>query len=111
MRAFIIGLSLFAGQLNTLLPEPVVYLPPHKNSIDAAFDGSLLELINVPSVIYLPGLPPKADAQGNPWTIDIKNLGPAAVTVSASKTDFQAEIGVGQTIHIVSNGTNYHLKR
>jgi hypothetical protein len=111
MRAFILGLSLFVGQLNSLAPEPVVHLAPHKNSIDTAFDGSLLELINAPSVIYLPSFPPKPNMQGDLWTIGIKNLGPAAVTVSGIKTPFKTQLSVGQTVHIVSNGTVYLLKR
>ena len=111
MRAFLATLILLAGQVNSFRPEPVVHLQPHRNSIDLAFAGSLLELINAPATVFLPTLPPKADNNSIPWAVDVKNLGPSPVTVSAERVHFETSVAVGQTIHIVSNGTNYSLKR
>ena len=110
MRMLVFCLFVFAGQLNRLQTRPVIHLPPHKNAIEAGFDGSLLDLINAPSVIYLPALPPKS-TQGAPWSVDVKNLGPGSVTVTASKVHFETEVMVGQTVHIYSNGTTYRLQR
>ena len=110
MKAFLICLALISGQMNTLQDKPVVRMQPHRSAIDIGFGGDLLELINTPAVISLPPMPPKADSEGNPWSIDVKNLGPVAVTV-VGKAQFSAQINVGQTGHIYSNGTAYFINR
>ena len=111
MRSFLAMVIMLAGQMNTLQPKSVVHLQAHRNSIDQGFGGSFLELINAPATVFLPGFPPKADTNSIPWTVDIKNFGPNPVTVSAEKVHFGTTISVGQTVHIVSNGTDYFLKR
>jgi hypothetical protein len=111
MRSLAFSLALFAGQLINMQSRPVVHLQPHKNTIEAGFDGSLLDLINAPAAVYLPPFPPKSNALGEPWSIDVRNLGPARVTISDGKAHFATEVNVGQTVHIYSNGTAYLLKR
>ncbi len=108
---FGIGLILFGGQLNTLQPKAVVHLPPHKNAIEARFDRDLVELINAPEVVHLPVLPPKPDANGVPWSVEVKNLGPAQVTISNDMNHFKTLIQVGETLQIQSTGSQYVLKR
>lgn len=109
MKSMFFALILFAGQAITMQDKPVVHLKPHSDTIDPTFRGSLVELINAPATVYLPGSLPASDANGNPWTVDVKNLGPAAVTI-VGKQNFNATVSVNQTIHIRVNGPGYVLK-
>ena len=109
MKLSLICLAFLIGQLNnTLQSKPVVHLREHRNVIDAEFGGDLLELINAPTVVNLPFQAPKFDSHGKPWSIDVKNLGPGAVTV-VGKSQFSVRINRGQTIPIYSNGAAYTL--
>jgi hypothetical protein len=109
MKVLLVGIALVIGQMNKLQDKQVVHLQPHSGAIRADFGGKLLELLNAPAVIYLPMAPPKLDSQGNPWTVDIRNLGPNGVTVVGT-SEFSSRIIVGQTLHIFSNGTTYRSK-
>jgi len=109
MNSLLICLALLAGQQNTLQDRQIVHLQPHRAVIDISFGGKLLELINAPSVVFLPDAPPKLDSEGNPWSIDVKNLGPGPATVTG-KSQFSTKVSVGQTVHIGWNGTAYSLK-
>jgi hypothetical protein len=109
MKVFLILIALVLGQMNTLQERQVVHLQPHSGAIRTDFGGKLLELLNAPAVIYLPMAPPKLDSQGNPWSVDIRNLGPGAVTVVGA-SQFSAHIIVGQTIHVLGDGRAYSLK-
>jgi hypothetical protein len=110
MKTLLIGVALFIGQMNTRQDKRVVRLPPHRYSIEVGFGGQRLELINGPLTVNLPQAPPVLDSQGNPWSVDVKNLGPSVVTV-VGKSQFSVHINVNQTVHIYSNGTGYFLKR
>ena len=109
MKTLILCFCIFVSPL-IAQEKPVVYLQPHHESVDAKFGGSILKLMNAPPVISLPTPPPLLDMQGNQWAIDIKNLGPHAVTVS-DRSQFTQNIMVGETLHISSNGKSYELKR
>jgi hypothetical protein len=109
MKPFLVCVALILSQTNALQERQVVHLQPHSGAIRPDFGGKLLELLNAPAVIYLPMAPPKLDAQGNPWSVDIRNLGSAAVTVVGA-SQFSSRIIVGQTIHVISNGRSYSLK-
>ena len=108
MKTSLFCLALLVGQMNTLQDKPVVHLREHQSTIDAEFGGDLLELINAPSVVHLPVRAPKLDSRGKPWTVDVKNFGPGAVTV-VGKTQFNVQINVGKTVHIRSDGVVYSL--
>jgi len=108
MKVLIISIAFVIGQMNTLQDKPVVHLLPNSGAIQVDFGGKQLELQHPPTFIYLPMMPPQLDSQGNPWSVDIKNLGPGAVTV-VGKDQFSARIAVSQTIHVFSNGTSYSL--
>jgi hypothetical protein len=110
MKTFVMCLAILSGQMITLQNKPIVRMQPHRSAIDIAFGGDLLELVNTPAIISLPLVPPKTDSKGNPWVVDVKNLGPAAVTV-VGKAQFSTQISVGQTVHIYSNGTAYSVNR
>ena len=110
MKPVLVALALFAGQAMTLQEKPVVHLKPHTDAILQTFGGSLLELSYAPNVVYLPIAPPKPDAAGNQWRVDAKNFGPRPVTV-AGKGAFSVHVAVGQTVHILSNGNRYLVKR
>ncbi len=111
MRMLFLGLVFLGGQLIAMQSRPVIHLQPHKNTIEVGFGGSLVELINAPAVIYLPPSPPETDAQGKPWSVDVKNLGPVSVMVTSIKSHFQTVVGTGQTARIASNSISYLLKR
>jgi hypothetical protein len=110
MKALLISLAFFVGQMITMQDKPVVHLKPHKDTIEVSFAGSILELQDAPQYLHLPEYPPKPDAQGNQWAVDIKNFGPRAVTI-VDKEHFSTTIHLNQTVHIYSNGTAYFLKR
>lgn len=111
MRMLFRGLILLlGGQLISMQSRPVIHLQPHKNTIEARFGGDLVELLNAPAVIYLPQAPPRVDGHGAPWSVEVKNMGPASVVVIATQVQFQAAIRAGQTVHIDSNGATYLLK-
>jgi hypothetical protein len=110
MRTVLFYLALFAGQLNTMQIRPVVRLQTPQDSIKSAFGGDLIELINAPKVVALPKSPPNRDIQGNPWVIEVKNLGPGIVTV-ADKVHFSLQLSVGQTVHIKSTLAGYSTVR
>jgi len=109
MKVLLVGLALVIGQMNTLQGKQVVHLQPHSGAIRSDFGGKLLELQNAPKIVYLPMAPPKLDSQGNPWSVDIKNMGPGMVTVVGA-SQFSSRIIVGQTVQVLSNGTSYSLK-
>jgi hypothetical protein len=44
-----------------------------------------------------------------PWSVDVKNFGPAPVTI-VGNPNFNALVSVGQTVHICVNGQGYILK-
>lgn len=110
MNPVLVVLALLAGQAMTLQDKPVVHLKPHTDAILQTFGGSLLELSYAPKIVYLPIAPPKQDAAGNRWTIDARNFGPQPVTV-AGKGAFSVHVAVGQTVHILSDGNRYIVKR
>jgi hypothetical protein len=110
MHLLLLSLAIFVAQMNTLQEMPVVHLGPHNDVVQIGFGGKLLELINTPAIIGLPKTPPKLDNEGKPWVVRIKNLGPNGVTV-ADTGHFRAQINVGQTVQIDSNGAEYFQRR
>ena len=101
--------ALCTGQMNMLQSKQVVHLEPHRTMIDISFGGKLLELINAPTLVNLPKVAPKQDSEGNPWSLDVKNLGPSVVTI-VDTTHFNIIIKVNETVHIYSNGVAYSRK-
>lgn len=110
MKTLLLCSALLVGQMNTLQDKPVVHLPPNRDVIGFEYGGDLLQLSNSPAVIALPAVPPKFDSKGSPWSIDIKNLGPRAVTV-VGNSQFSVPVNVGRTIRVLSNGAAYSLKQ
>jgi hypothetical protein len=108
MRELLVYFAVLAFQMNTMQQKPVVHLRPHRNVIENQFGGKLLELIDAPAVVQLPQIPQKLDDEGNPWCVDVKNLGPNPVTIEG-KGKFSVQVNVGQTTHIYSNGDKYSL--
>jgi len=110
MKSLLICIAMIFGQVNSLQDKPIVRLPPNIRVIDPAYGGKLVELINAPAEVSLPANPPKVDALGRPWLVDIKNLGPSAVNITW-KTEINVPITPGQTAHIRTNGKAYALQR
>ncbi|MGA7521132.1 MAG: hypothetical protein WBW84_01535 [Acidobacteriaceae bacterium] len=104
MKSLLLVALIFIGQMNSLQDRPVVHLAPNRNFISVDFGGKLLELTNSPATISLPADPPRLDSNGRQWSIDVRNFGPANVTV-VGRPRFNIPISVGETVHIVWNGT------
>ncbi len=106
---FALGIFLFqVNSMNTLVPEPVVHLQPNRPFITADSGSKLVELLNAPATVGLPGAPPPANAQGVIWQVDVKNLGPRTVRLTGN-SNFTVSLLPGQTVHIKSDGTRYSL--
>lgn len=110
MKALLLCAAVLAFQMNALQEKPVVHLGPHQTAISIRFGGKLLELINAPIEISLPKDPPKVGSDGEPWSLDIRNLGPALVTVTGHP-HFSVSIGVGRTVHVIWNGNVYSVRQ
>jgi hypothetical protein len=106
MKALLLVALVFIGQMNSLQDRPVVHLAPHRNFISIDFGGKLLELINSPAAISLPADPPRLDSKGERWSIDIRNFGPANVTV-VGRPPLKISVSVGETVRIAWDGTEY----
>ena len=100
--------AFFIGQM-AMQDTPVVRLTSNRAAIQAQWGGMRVELVNAPSSVFLPLPPPTTDSLGRAWQIQIKNLGPAEVTVSA-KSGFSTKVGVGRTVEIASDARSYTLK-
>jgi hypothetical protein len=109
MKTSLMFLALLFGQMVTSQDKPVIHLQPHSGSIDLLDGGKRVDLINAPATVRLPHPPPKLDLEGNPWAVDVKNLGPKSVTVLGDN-QFSVIINVNQTVHIHSNGSVFTLK-
>jgi hypothetical protein len=109
MKTRLGALAFIAAQAMSMQDEPVVHLKPHSAFIEIAFGGSLVELSHAPTIVHLPPSPPRPDAAGNQWAVDVKNFGPTPVTIADTGT-FSAPVAVNETIHIYSNGHYYILK-
>jgi hypothetical protein len=109
MKSMLFALIFIASQAITMQDKPVVHLRPHSDTIDPIFRGSLVELSNAPATVYLPASPPAPGTDGGPWSVDVKNFGPAPVTI-VDKKNFNTTVSVNQTIHILANGQGYILK-
>jgi hypothetical protein len=108
MKSLLIYLALIAGQMNTLQSKPVVRLHPHQDNIPVEFGGDIVVLANGPAVLHLPSMPPVLDSQRKPWAVEVKNLGPGAVTI-VGKAQFTAQVNVDRTLEIQSNGVIYSI--
>jgi len=110
MRALILFMALFVSQMKTLQDEPVVHLHQNQNHIPAEFGGSVVELIDPPPVIQLPKLPPRPNAQGNLWFVDVRNQGSVAVAIMGN-AQFSVRVGAGRQVRIKSTGAGYKVER
>lgn len=109
MSTLILLLAFIVGQAKTLQDEPVVHLHPNQNYIPAEFGGNVVELVDPPAVVQLPRLPPKPDARGNLWYVDVRNQGAATVIVMGN-AQFNVHIGAGRLVRIKSTGSGYSVR-
>ena len=108
MKLMLLPILLLSGQLHSSTARKVVHLVPAQTMMTASFGGKELDLIHSPGAIYLPESPPRSTEDGLPWYVEIKNLGPAPVTISG-KIKFQTKVAVGATVKITSTGRGYLL--
>lgn len=108
VRNILVVAAFFIGQM-AMQDTPVVRLTSNRAAIQAQWGGMRVELVNAPSSIFLPLPPPATDSLGRAWRIQIKNLGPSEVTVSA-KSGFSTKVVVGRTVEIASDARSYALK-
>jgi hypothetical protein len=109
-RLMLICVALFAGQMHTLQDKPVVHLRSHQDIIPIEFGGDLVVIANGPTLVHLPNSPPMLDSQRRPWSVEIKNLGPGAVTI-VGKGQFSIRVEINRTVQINSNGAIYSSAR
>jgi hypothetical protein len=109
MKALLVCMGVIIGQMNTLQDRQVVHLQPHGGAIRTDFGGKLLELLNAPTIIYLPMAPPKLDSQANAWSVDIRNLRPSVVRVSV-RPNSACESSWVRLCTYFRNGTTYRSK-
>lgn len=100
---------LLLGQMISNTPRPEYHLQNHRGVVLASFGGGTLQLMNGPDVVSMPQEPPRLDANNQPWTLDVHNLGPKDATM-IWKTRFNAKVKVGQTIHIFVKDDGYAVK-
>lgn len=110
MRVLLICLILLGAQMLSRQEKPVVHLRPHSDEISTDFGGDIVQIIDAPTEVYLPNPPPTLDKAGNPWSVDVKNLGPHSVQI-VGKHGLKVLVNVGQTAHIHSDGAVYSLGR
>jgi hypothetical protein len=72
-------LLLFAGQ--GIASRDVVRLPVGRYTIPQEYGGKTVELLDALPDISLPSLHPSAAQPFANWSVEIKNLGPRAVTI------------------------------
>src|ERR1700733_3447761 len=99
-------LALFAGQLQTSQNEVVVRLPPHALSIPTADGGKMVELLYAAPSLSLPEQVPGVDAEGKPWFVDVKNLGPGDVAIEGAR-GFVVHLQPKQVVRIRKAGNTY----
>lgn len=110
MTKMLLVMLAFFGPLISSQQKPIIHFPPNQARINATYGGKLVQLIDAPTEIALPQIPPKLDSQGNPWAVEIKNLGPRSVNL-VSNSSFSTILHVNETVQIDSDGTTYKLKR
>ena len=108
MRNILVVAAIFIGQL-AMQDKSVVRLTSNRSAIQAQWGGMRVELIDAPSSVYLPFPPPATDSLGRAWRIQVKNLGPTEVTISA-RGGFSTKVSVGRTVEIASDARSYALK-
>ena len=99
MKLFLFCLALFAGQSNTSQNEAVVRLPPHAYSIPNNDGGKMVELLYTAPFLSLPKQVPQPDADGKPWYVDVRNLGPGEVTLTGV-AGFEVHLQPKQVVRI-----------
>ena len=110
MKAVVMSLLLFAGQIKTLQDKPVIHLPPHQNFIPVEYGGHFVEMDDAPITVQLPQQSPTLDFHGHPWSIDVENFGPATVTI-VGRALFRVRVSPNQTVHIKSSNLGYSISQ
>jgi hypothetical protein len=108
MRLFLLCIALFLGQEQTHLSEDVVRLPPHAVGIPSADGGKMVELLHAAPSLSLPRDPPRVTSKGDPWYVDVKNLGPADVTLEG-QVGFVVHLQPKAVVRIRAVGNLYSL--
>jgi hypothetical protein len=110
MKLFLLCIALFAGQLQTSQNEAVVRLPPHTSGIHASDGGKMVELLYAAPSLSLPKEIPAAGADGKPWYVDVRNLGPGEVALEGGD-GFVVHMLPKQVVRIRAAGTTYTVTK
>jgi hypothetical protein len=108
MKLFLFCVALFAGQLHTSQNEAVVRLPPHVSAIPISDGGKMVELLYAAVTLSLPKQTPPADAEGKPWYVDVRNLGPGEVALEGND-GFVVHLQPKQVVRIRTAGHTYSV--
>jgi hypothetical protein len=106
MKLFLLCIALFLGQMQPSQSEEVVRLPPHAMGIPEGDGGKMVELLHTPPALSLPKNPPRVTAKGDPWYVDIRNLGPNDVAVQGN-SDFIVHLHPKDVVRIRAAGNTY----
>ena len=110
MKLFLFCIALFAGQLQSSQNEVVVRLPPHVSGIPVSDGGKMVELLNAAPSLWLPKQIPAANAEGKPWYVDVRNLGPGEVVFEGAD-GFVVHVQPKQVVRIRTAGNTYSVTR
>jgi hypothetical protein len=110
MKLFLFCIALFAGQLHPSQSEAVVRLPPHVSAILTSDGGKMVELLYAAPSLSLPKQIPAADAEGKPWYVDVRNLGPGEVALEGAD-GFVVHVQPKQVVRIRTAGSTYSVTR
>jgi hypothetical protein len=107
MKTLFFCIALFAGQKHTMTQdEAVVRLPPHTLAIPSSDGGKIVELLYAAPSLSLPKQIPPTDAEGKPWYVDVKNLGPGEVALDGAE-GFVVHLQPKQVVRIRTAGNTY----
>ena len=90
--------------------EEVVRLPPHAVGIPEGDGGKMVELLHAAPSLSLPKNPPRVTAKGDPWFVDIRNLGPNDVALQGS-SDFIVHLHPKDVVRIRAAGNTYSASK
>ncbi len=106
----LLWVGLLLGQMQTSQSEAVVRLPPHTVGIPEGDGGKMVELMHAAPSLSLPKNPPRVTVAGEPWYVDIRNLGPGDVAVEGG-SDFIVHLHPKDVVRIRTAGGTYSVSK
>ena len=108
MKLLLLCTALFMGQ-SQITQNGAVRLPAHTSKISASDGGKTVELLDAAPIVRLPQQPPHMSFDGRPWYVEVKNLGPASVTLQGNN-NFAVHLLPNQTVRVRVVASGYSTK-